>query len=191
MAKPADITPLLPGQLVALAQKYVASGNIGVAYTYNEPLINYEYILDCSKAIRDAGLNNVLVTNGFIQPEPLKKLLPYIDALNIDLKGFTEGFYEKIKGRLTAVKENITLAAHQTHVEVTTLIIPGENDNEEEIDALARFLAEIRTDIPLHLSRFFPRYEMTDKSPTPTETIFTLKAVAEKHLQHVYTGNMR
>jgi pyruvate formate lyase activating enzyme len=193
MAKPGggrNTQHMTPEQVAAAAEHFIPQGNIGVAYTYNEPLIGYEFVLDCAKRVRERGLKNALVTNGYIRPEPLLALLPYIDALNIDLKGFTDKFYENVKGGLEAVKESIRIAADMAHVEVTTLIIPRENDGEEEIDALARFVAEVGLNIPLHLSRFFPRHQMTGKEPTPGDTILRLKKVAERHLRHVYAGNM-
>lgn len=182
---------LTPAQVAALADRMKPEGNIGVAYTYNEPLIGYEFVRDCAIAVHEKGLKNVLVTNGYLHAEPFLALLPYIDALNIDLKGFTEAFYRRVKGGLEEVKRNIALAADHAHVEVTTLIIPGENDSEAEIEALSRFLAGINPEMPLHLTRFFPNHEMTDKPPTPKETIFRLKEVAEQYLKYVHPGNMR
>jgi len=179
-----------PEQLVALAKKYITEGNIGAAYTYNEPLIGYEFVYDCSKLIHEAGLKNVLVTNGYINRAPLKKILPYIDAMNIDLKGFTEGFYKKLGGKLASVKETIETAYKNCHVEITTLIIPGENDSENEINSLAEWLASLDPEIPLHLTRFFPRYKYADKTPTPRETIFKLCENAKKHLKNVFAGNI-
>jgi pyruvate formate lyase activating enzyme len=190
MTRPDNARLMSPERIASMAKGFVPRGNIGVAYTYNEPLIHYEFVLACAMAVRAAGLANVLVTNGFIMPKPLSGLLPFVDAFNIDLKAFTEGFYRNIKGRLATVKETIAQAARFCHVEVTTLIIPGENDSADEICGLARFLAGISEDIPLHLSRFFPRHEMTEKPPTPVETIYELKTVAEKYLKYVYAGNV-
>lgn len=175
--------------LAEKAQELKSRGNIGIAYTYNEPLIGYEFVMDCSKAARDRGLKNVVVTNGYICEEPLKNLLPLIDALNIDLKAFSDEFYARIKGDLDTVRNTIKIAAGQCHVEVTTLIIPGENDSEEEIEALSGWLAGISPDIPLHITRFFPRWRMRDKEPTPVRTIYRLADVARRNLKHVYEGN--
>lgn len=175
-----------------LIQQAIAAremGNIGIAFTYNEPLISYEYIKDCAGLARKAGLRVVLVTNGMICKEPLLELLPMIDAMNIDLKGFTEEFYEMVGGDFETIKETIRLSAASCHVEITTLIIPGLNDDEREIDALAAFLAGIREDIPLHVTRFFPNYKMTDRGPTPVETVYHLRDVAAARLKYVYTGN--
>lgn len=179
-----------PEEIVNIAEHYVKNGdNIGIAYTYNEPLIGYEFVLDCAKLSRERGLLNVVVTNGCILERPFKNLLPYIDAMNIDLKGSQE-FYKKIGGDHDTVKNNIKLAASYCHVEVTTLVIPNENDSCEEIEETAKFLAEINPDIPLHLSRFFPQYKYANKSPTPKETIIKLQSIANKYLRYVYTGNM-
>ncbi len=145
-----------PEQLAAQAAELVPHGNIGVAYTYNEPLISYEYVRDCAALVHEQGMVNVLVTNGTVEEEPWRTLLPLIDAVNIDLKGFTPSWYRKLGGDLETVKHSIALAAERCHVKVTTLLIPGENDSEEEIRELARWLSSISSGIPLHLSRFFP-----------------------------------
>lgn len=180
-----------PESLLYKACDLKSSKNIGLAYTYNEPLMNYEYVLDCCKLVRDKGLKNVLVTNGYIQQAPLLELLPYIDAMNIDLKSFSEDFYKKIcGGRAEFVKKTIETAIDACHVEITTLVIPGLNDTSEEIEALSSWLSSLSPDIPLHLTRFFPRYKMTDKGPTPKETLERLADVARKHLHYVYLGNI-
>lgn len=179
---------LAPEKLVVLAKETVKDGNIGVAYTYNEPLVNLEYVLDCSKIAREASLKNVLVTNGYINNEPLEELLPFIDAMNIDLKGFSEEFYRKLGGEPEAVKRTIVRAAKSCHVEVTTLVIPEEN--EHEILDIARWLASIDPGIPLHLTRFFPRYKYSDKRPTSKESILELVKKAKKYLKNVFAGNL-
>ncbi len=184
-----SVRELFPAGLVKIALNQKAQGNIGVAYTYNEPLVGYEYVRDCAKLAHENGLLNVAVTNGYINAEPLLALLPLLDALNIDLKGFTQRFYSMVGGELETVKTSIALAAAQCHVEVTTLIIPGENDSEGEMEALSAWLASVRPDIPLHVSRFFPRYRMLEKPPTPVETVRHLAEVARGSLRHVYTGN--
>ena len=181
----ADITP---EDIAVLAAKTVPKGNIGVAYTYNEPLINYEFLYDCAELVHDAGLLNVVVTNGYINEEPLRGLLPLIDAMNIDLKGFTNGFYERVGGSLDAVKRTITESYAHCHIEITTLVIPGENEND--IAELSKWLASIGADIPLHLTRFFPRYKLADRQPTSRETIYRLRDTAKKYLYNVFTGNM-
>ena len=178
-----------PEQLAAKAAELVPQGNIGVAYTYNEPLIGYEYVQNCAVLVHEQGMINVLVTNGTVEEEPWRALLPLIDASNIDLKGFTPAWYRQLGGNLETVKRSIALAAERCHVEVTTLLIPGENDSEEEIRELARWLASISSEIPLHLSRFFPQYQMVDRLPTPVEQVYRLAEAARGYLSYVYTGN--
>ena len=178
-----------PETLAGKALELRPYGNIGVAYTYNEPLIGYEYVRDCAALVHERGLVNVLVTNGTIEEAPWRALLPLIDAANIDLKGFTPEWYRKLGGDLETVKRSISLAAGQCHVEVTTLLIPGENDSEEEIRNLAQWLASVDRNIPLHLSRFFPRYRMMDKTPALVERVYRLADVAREYLPFVYTGN--
>ena len=164
-------------------------GNIGLAYTYNEPLVGYEYVRDCAQQVHQAGLYNVLVTNGTIEEEPWRELLPLLDAVNIDLKGFTESWYRRLGGDLETVKRSIILAASSCHVEVTTLIVPGENDSEDEMRALSAWLSSVSPDIPLHVSRFFPRHHMQDRPPTPVSTVYRLVNIAREQLHYVYTGN--
>lgn len=178
-----------PEQLADKAAELIPRGNIGVAYTYNEPLVGCEYIRDCADAVHGRGMVNVLVSNGTMEEQPWRELLPYLDAANIDLKGFTSGWYRRLGGDLDSVKRSIALAAEQCHVEVTTLLVPGENDSVEEIRALARWLASVSQDIPLHLSRFFPRYQMQNRPPTPVERVYQLAEEARNWLTYVYTGN--
>jgi len=178
-------------ELVSKAASLSEEGNIGIAYTYNEPSIWYEYVCETAMLAKEKGLKNVLVTNGYISPEPLEKLLPYIDAMNIDLKAFNERFYKELaKGGLEEVKATIQKSAERCHVEVTTLIIPDWNDSAEEMEQEAKWLASLSPDIPLHLSRYFPKYEMYDKPPTPLETLKNLKQVADRYLKYVYLGNV-
>lgn len=190
MAGDGEIQAMLvtPEQLAAKAAELVPQRNIGVAYTYNEPLIGYEYVRDCAFLIHERGLANVLVTNGTIEA-PWRALLPFLDAVNIDLKGFTPSWYRKLGGDLETVKRSIALAAKQCHVEVTTLLVPGENDSVEEIRELACWLASVDRSIPLHLSRFLPRYQMTDHPSTPVEQVYRLADEARVYLAYVYTGN--
>jgi len=179
-----------PEELALKALELADKGNIGVAYTYNEPLISYEFVYDCSFEVRKNGLKNVLVTNGYICEEPLKRLLPYVDAMNIDLKGFSEIFYSKLNGDLESVKRSIAVASERCHVEVTTLIIPGENDSELEMEQISSWLSSLNENIPLHISRFFPQYKWAHFSPTPASTIHSLAEIAAKKLRYVYTGNI-
>lgn len=178
-----------PDELVQQADALRSQGNIGLAYTYNEPLVGYEFVRDCAQQVHGRQLLNVLVTNGMIEEKPWRELLPWIDAANIDLKGFTDTWYRRLGGDLETVKRSITIAAEACHIEVTTLLVPGENDSTEEIRSLSEWLAELDPDIPLHLSRFFPRYRMTDRPPTPVETVYRLAEEARKALRFVYTGN--
>ena len=184
-----DATCVTPENLIENALSLKTRGNIGIAYTYNEPLVGYEYVMDCAKLARTKGLKNVLVTNGYINEKPLIELLPYIDAMNIDLKSFSSVFYQKLGGDTATVKRTISLSADFAHVEVTTLIIPGENDSKAEIDNLASWLSGIGRDIPLHISRFVPRHLYSGKAPTPVDTVYSLAEIARKHLSRVYSGN--
>lgn len=179
-----------PEHLCALAAAHVPGGNIGVAYTYNEPLVGYEFVRDTSRLVHDAGLKNVVVTNGYINEEPLQELLPLIDAMNIDLKSFSEKFYRDIGGGLAPVKRTIELSSRECHVEVTTLIVPGRNDTDEEMGALSSWLASVSPDIPLHITRFFPRHKMSDAEPTDVDHLLHLVKIAQRHLRRVYAGNI-
>ncbi len=181
---------LLPERAVKLAEEQKEQGNIGIAYTYSEPSVWYEYVLDTAKEIKRAGMKNVLVTNGFINKQPLLEILPYVDALNIDVKAFTNEFYHKIcAGSLESVKETVALAASACHVEITTLLVTGLNDDQQEIAELASWLGTINKDIPLHLSRYFPNYKMK-AAPTTESTMKMARDIAEQHLNYVYLGNM-
>lgn len=184
-----DTEFLPPEKLVEIAAELKPKGNIGIAYTYNEPLTNYEYVLDSSKLVKEAGMKNVLVTNGQINEDPLLKLLPYIDAANIDLKGFTSEYYKELGGDFNTVKNTIKKAADNCHVEVTTLVVPGKNDSKEEIERAAKWLSEIDADIPLHITRFFPRYKMADTNATKVSSVYELKNAAQRYLNNVYAGN--
>lgn len=178
-----------PENLVKLATSLKNKNNIGIAYTYNEPLIGYEYVRDTAKLAKEYDLMNVVVTNGCFNENVLDEILPYIDAFNIDLKGFTEGFYRELGGDLETVKKFIKAASKQVHVEVTTLIIPKENDSEEEMRELSEFLASVNPEIPLHISRFFPTYKMLDRPATEVKKIYRLAEIAREKLIYVYEGN--
>ncbi len=168
--------------------------NLGVAFTYNEPLVGYEYVRDTAKLVHERGLLNVVVTNGLISREPLSELLPLIDAMNIDLKGIHSDYYDWVSGGLTGaldvVMDNIRIA-HEAgcHVEITTLIVPGKNDSLEDMSVEAEWLASLSPDIPLHISRFFPRYNFTEAEPTSVKRIYELCDIAARFLRHVYPGN--
>lgn len=180
-----------PEMIVSKALEAKRDGNIGIAYTYNEPSIWYEFVYDTSKLAKKHGLVNVLVTNGFISRQPLEDILPFIDAMNVDVKSFTASFYSKIcKATIDNVKDTVELAAKNCHVEVTTLVIPELNDSIEEIEKIAKWLSSISPDIPLHLSRFFPSYRMTDRPPIPVSTLKKAREKALEYLNYVYLGNV-
>ncbi len=185
-----SLVPCPPDRLVQEAVNLRKNGNIGIAYTYNEPLVNYEYVYDCAELAKAEGLKNVLVTNGMINEKPLIRLLERIDAANIDLKSFSPVFYRNAGGDIETVKNSIRTAAGRIHLEVTTLVIEGLNDSDEEMEAECRWLSEIDNEIPLHLSRFFPHYKMADRVPTPKNRLNAMKDIADKYLKHVYLGNI-
>jgi len=179
-----------PDELVSRAEALRKDGNIGLAFTYNEPLIGYEYVLDCAKLAKKHDLRVVLVTNGMINSDPWTRLLPYVDAANIDLKVFYLEAYRQLGGDLDTVQEAISIAAARIHVEVTTLVVPGLNDDEAMLRREAEWLAGESKEIALHLSRFFPRYHMLGVLPTEPETIFRFARVAREYLPYVYEGNL-
>ena len=175
-----------------IAELALNKGSIGVAYTYSEPLIWYEYVYDASIETRKRGLKNVFVTNGYINQEPLSELLKYADAFNIDLKSFNKDFYRKvIGGKLEPVLETIEEVSRHPEIdlEVTTLVIPGYNDSDKEMDEITDFLASLNKDIPYHLSAYYPAYKFK-APPTPVETLERLKEIAERKLNYVYLGNV-
>lgn len=182
-----------PGQLANLAlmwKEQKKAGNIGVAYTYNEPLVGWEFVRDTARLVREYGMLNVLVTNGTASREVLEELLPFIDAMNIDLKGFREAYYRKLGGDLETVKAFIARAQESCHVELTTLIVPGENHFPEDMEAQAKWIAGLRPTIPLHITRFFPRHRMRDREATDVEQLYRLAGIAERYLEKVYVGNV-
>ena len=179
-----------PDALVTLAEGYRPQGNIGLAFTYNEPLIGYEYVLDCAKLAKQRGLKIVLVTNGMIEPKRWVRLLSYVDAANIDLKAFTEEGYRALGGDLDTVKATIAQAQGRIHLELTTLIVPGFNDGDESMREETAWIASVSSQIPLHLSRFFPRHRMKAASATPPETLRRLEKIARENLSYVYLGNL-
>ena len=177
-----------PEELIGAVLK---TPSIGIAFTYNEPTVWYEYIKDVLPLAKEKDLKTVLVTNGFIEEEPLHGILPMVDAMNIDLKSFSPQFYTKVcKGKIEPVINTIKRAASEIHVEVTCLVIEGYNSGDDEMEALSQMLSKIRPDIPLHISAFYPAYKMKDKAPTRPETIRHLCKTAQRNLKYVYPGNI-
>ncbi len=188
-----------PDEMAAIAVQYQDEGNLGVAFTYNEPLVGYEYVRDTARLVKEKGLRNVLVTNGTAELSVLFEILPFMDAMNIDLKGFTDHYYQDVlHGNRKMVLDFIAEAAKHCHVELTTLIVPGENDTVEEMRELTRWVSGLRgkdggrigPSIPLHITRFFPRFHMTDRDSTAVEKIFLLTRTAQEYLEYVYPGNI-
>jgi pyruvate formate lyase activating enzyme len=176
-----------PQQLIELCQQ---RDSFGVAYTYTEPIVHLEYVLDTAALARERGLKNVLVSNGYINPEPAEQLLDLMDAANIDFKSWNPEFYRReIGGEVAEIKRFLEQAHDRISLEVTTLVIPTKNDSQEEIESIARFLASLSPDIPYHLSAYYPQYRYTIP-PTPPSTLHKLAEVARNHLHYVYLGNV-
>ena len=184
-----------PEELADIAEEYVNRGNIGVAFTYNEPLVGYEYVVDAAKEVHRRGLKTVLVSNGCASQVVCEEVSENIDAMNIDLKGFTDEYYEKVLGgSRQMVMDFIKTAAKTSHMEVTTLIVPGYNDTKEEMQRISSWIAELNEGdgaktIALHISRYFPRFKMTDVPATDVDLIYSLADVARESLEHVFVGN--
>jgi len=179
-----------PEHVVEVAANQEPYPNVGIAYTYSEPMMWYEFMFYTTRLAREKGLKNVLVTNGYINEEPLRALLPYIDAMNIDVKGFTDEYYHKnCVGHLEPVIRTVELAHKRCHVELTTLLVPGQNDSEAEIRQLVDWIASLNPEIPLHFSRYFPNFEF-DLEPTPPETLKRAREIALEKLSYVYIGNL-
>lgn len=179
-----------PSELAGLAWELKDNKNIGVAFTYNEPMIGYEYIKDVSIITKEMGMKNVVVTNGCVLKDTLEKVLPWIDAFNIDLKSFSEDTYRKLGGDLKTVQEFIIEAAEKSHVEITTLIVPGMNDSDDEMKNISGWIAGIDRSIPLHITRFFPQRKMSGGIPTEIDLLRHLYDTAKKNLDYVFIGNI-
>ena len=179
-----------PEELVSLAIAHRPQGNIGIAFTYNEPLVGIEYVRDCATLAKRRGLATVLVSNGMIEQKYWEELIPVIDAANIDLKAFTQEGYRALGGELDTVKNTIIRAQGRMHLELTTLIVPGFNDDAETMRRECEWIASLSPKIPLHLSRFFPRHRMQNIDATPLETIQNLAQIVRESLKYVYMGNM-
>jgi len=184
------LKPLPVGEAIRMMSD--RTDNIGMAYTYNEPTVFFEFMLALAKKVKEAGMQNVAVTNGYINPKPLEELLDYVDAFNVDLKAFTEDFYRRVAGgSLAPVKETI-LAIHAKgrHLELTNLVVTGLNDQPESFEEMVKWIAgELGPGTPLHLSRYFPDYKM-DATSTPVTTLLKFHEIASKHLHYVYLGNL-
>lgn len=179
---------LNPEQLPEVGAK---NNSIGIAYTYTEPFIWFEYLLEAASLLKKAGLDNIVVSNGYINPEPLVELLPFIDAFNIDLKGMRPEFYKRVcKGKLEPVLEVIKLIAKSpAHLELTNLIIPGLNDDEDDFNKLGDFVGSIDESIPVHLSAYHPSYKLKNP-PTSEKTMKRAYIILKKYVQNVFVGNM-
>lgn len=177
-----------PDEIIKLAKRYKTKF---IAYTYNEPFIWYEYVLDTAKLAKSKGLINVLVTNGYVNPGPLNEILPYISAMNIDIKSIKDDFYRKLcKAKLGPVLESAKAARGKVHVEITNLVITGENDKADELDGASKWIADnLGRDTPLHFSAYFPSYKL-DNPTTTTETLLKAYQIARKYLYFVYLGNV-
>ena len=182
--------PCSPEEVVNDAVK---SGCASISYTYVEPTIFYEFALDCARLAHDRGLKNVFVSNGYLTPEAARHIAPFLDAINIDLKAMSDDFYQRVcKARLAPVLDNIRLLRDLgVWVEVTTLVIPGLNDSEEELRSIADFLASVSQDLPWHVSAFRPAYRLQNRAPTPASTLHQARAIGlAAGLRHVYEGNV-
>ena len=175
-------------EIVRLAGR---NGSIGAAYTYNEPSIWYEFVCDCAAALKERGLVNVLVTNGFINPDPAERWLEWIDALNIDIKSMDDAFYrEQSGGRLQPVLDAAVQAKRRAHVEITNLVIPTLNDTDDHFERLAGWIAgNLGRETPLHLSAYFPRFRLKVHA-TPEDTLRRAREICSTHLDYVYLGNV-
>jgi pyruvate formate lyase activating enzyme len=186
-----DMKYYSPKEIVDIALK----NNIKmIAYTYNEPTIFFEYMLDVAQIAKSKGIKNVIVSNGYINPAPLRELCKYIDAANIDIKGISEKLYSEYTfAKLAPVLETIkTLHKKKIWIELTNLVIPGLNDTTDDIKTLCVWIREnVGRDVPLHFSRFYPHYHASDIPPTPVETLIKTKDIAkEEGIKYVYVGNL-
>ncbi|MBD3209444.1 AmmeMemoRadiSam system radical SAM enzyme [Candidatus Woesearchaeota archaeon] len=164
-----------------------------IAFTYTEPTIFYEYMVDVAKLAREAGVRTVMVSNGYIEEKPLRELIPYLDAANIDLKMFSDEKYLRwTSAELEPVLRTLRLLREKdVHLEMTTLVVPGVNDSDEELEELYAWVAkELGEDQVVHVSRFFPAYKVVDKEPTPMRTLERAVDIAKKHVRYVYLGNV-
>lgn len=174
-----------------LSEVLACRDNIGLAFTYNEPVVGFEFMRDTAELVKESGFKTVLVSNGYVNPAPLRQITGFIDAFNIDLKAFSDRFYRNLTGaELEPVKEALKIIAKKgKHLEVTTLVIPGMNDDPDEMYLQTKWIAgELGPDTPFHLSRYYPMYKR-DEPSTPIETLNQLYEVASVNLRNVYVGN--
>jgi len=179
-----------PDEIIQMA--LAIKGSIGLAYTYNEPVIWYEYMTDLARSAKESSLKNVMVSNGYINPDPLKKLCGLIDAFNIDLKSFDPGFYSSITGSELApvLKTLKIISSEKKHLEITFLVIPGLNDKNDVFMEMVKWISnELGPDIPFHISRYFPQHKR-NTTTTPIETLYNFQETAKQHLSYVYLGNV-
>ena len=193
---PRDRGGMVPGEPVSpaeIVQAALLRHCASISYTYTEPTIFFELAYDTAKLARKAGLKNVFVTNGYITPEALREISPFLDAANIDLKGFTDDFYKKVCGaRLQPVLDSIRLYKELgIWIEITTLVIPGHNDSENELRQIAQFVRSVGVDVPWHVSRFHPTYQLMDQPVTPVKTLKRARQIGlDAGLRYVYEGNI-
>lgn len=187
--KEKNLKEISPKELVEIALKNKVKS---IAYTYNEPTVFYEYMFDTTLIAKEKRKNNIVVTNGFINPKPLKDLIPYVDAFNVDVKGFSEKAYKKLaQGSLAPVLNSIkTIKESKKWIELTWLVVPGYSDNKEEFKDFVSWIYELDENTPLHISRFFPSYKLNDRNPTDIETMNSFYKIAKEKLKFVYLGNM-
>jgi pyruvate formate lyase activating enzyme len=180
---------MTPDEVVSLAS--AEPENIGISYTYNEPFVWYEFVLDTARLAKSAGLKNVLVTNGYVSEEPLREMLPFIDAMNVDIKAVSDKFYHELcRGKAEPPRRTVEIAKQAgCLVEITNLVIPNWNDSEEEISGLVDWAAGVDSDVPLHFSRYHPDFKMTEP-PTPADTLYRAREIARKKMHYVYVGNL-
>lgn len=189
---PKKLNKTSPDEIVEIAKKYNCKS---VAFTYNDPIIFFEYATDTAKLCKENNIKTVAVTSGFMNKEPAKEFFEYMDAANIDLKGFSQNFYKKnCLAKIEPVLETINYAVNKTncHIELTTMLIEGENDSPDEIEAECNWILENLGDcVPIHFSAFFPRYKFKDKNPTNFETLINAYNIAKSMgIKYVYTGNL-
>lgn len=187
---PTMSTHISPDELVSIGIREKERNNVGIAFTYNEPLVGYEFVYDTAKKAKENMLDVVLVTNGMINKKPMRKLAPYIDAMNIDLKCFDREQYKSMGGELNTVLSTIELAFEsKIHIEITYLAFPRANDMKTEIEMISSFIKKLDKDIPLHINKYYPRFKM-DAKATDIGLLRELESIAKNTLSNVYVGNI-